>query len=301
MSETKSLTLAQQIAKSPVNWSMGLVKSFAEKNPGLMDTEIAQRSVMSAATKVIGYMAEQGLKWEQIDTAHLGRIFLRLAITGLDAESNDWYAYSRQNKQTGLHQFDPSPSYQGERKLRIKYSIGSFGKIKDISALAIRKGDKLKIKKDLFGKVTEVDYDPIPFNQAEIEGFLGITLFEDGTTTVQEFPPEKILEYKAANPRGTSPAWEKWPTEMSLAKVIKHTAKSFQYELPTATKKALTEMDVTDIETKAERFEASEAIDITPDDEHPTEEVKKAVVEEQPKEPEQEGEQLQVEMPDCLK
>ena len=165
--KTKALTASQIIGKSPVTWAIGLVDNFDKKYPGLMQSATAQRCAMSAVSKVIGFMTEQGLKWEDIDTAHLSRIFVRLAIFGLDAESGDWYAYSRRNSKTGLQQFDPNPSYNGERKLRINYSIGSFGKIKDIQALTIREGDVVKIKKDLFGKVTSVDYDPLPFNKGK--------------------------------------------------------------------------------------------------------------------------------------
>ena len=314
--KTKALTPSQIIGKSPVTWAIGLVDNFGKKYPGLMQSATAQRCAMSAVSKVIGFMQEQGLKWEEIDTAHLSRIFVRLAIFGLDAEAGHWYAYSRRNSKTGLQQFDPNPSYQGERMLRINYSIGSFGKIKDIQALTIREGDTVKIKKDLFGKVTTVDYDPLPFNKGKVVGYLGITLFEDGTTTVKEFTPEKILEYKAANPKGTSPAWEKWPIEMSMAKVIKHTAKDYLFDMPAEAKRALTEMDVTDIESNADRYEASEAIDITPDDESEAHEKQAEPIKPAPEpakaEPEkkaetpapkqvEDAEQMQIEMPDCLK
>jgi hypothetical protein len=261
--EEKQLTYGQLVAKSPVSWSMGLIKSFIDKNPGIMQTAQAQRCAMSAVSKVIGFLQEQGYTWDDVDINHLSRIFIRLAIYGLDAESGDWYAYSRKNSKTGLQQFDPNPSYSGERKLRIKYSIGSFGKIKDIQALTIREGDKLTIKKDLFGKVTEVEYNPIPFNKAKVIGYLGITLFEDGTTTVKEFSPEKIEEYHKANPN-KSPAWDKWYEEMATAKVIKHTSRDYLFALPDNAKDALTAMDIEDIDKNAEANEATEAIDITP-------------------------------------
>ena len=307
--KTKALTPSQIIGKSPVTWAIGLVDNFGKKYPGLMQSATAQRCAMSAVSKVIGFMQEQGLKWEDVDTAHLSRIFVRLAIFGLDAESNDWYAYSRKNSKTGLQQFDPNPSYQGERKLRIKYSIGSFGKIKDIQALTIREGDTVKIKKDLFGKVTSVDYDPVPFNKGKVLGYLGITLFEDGTTTVKEYTPEKIEEYHKANPN-KSPAWDKWPEEMAHAKVIKHTAKDYQFDLTPEAKKALTDMDVQDIESNADRYEATETIDITPADEEEAHDNKPAP-EPAKAEPEKKEEQkpapaktvddqIQIEMPECL-
>ena len=295
--QSKALTPAQAIGKQPVQWAIGLVDSFGKKYPGLLQTATAQRCAMSAVSKVVNFMTEQGFSWDQVDTSHLSRIFIRLAIFGLDAESGDWYAYSRRNAKTGLQQFDPNPSYQGERMLRIKYSVGSYGKIQDIQALTVREGDKLAIKKDLFGKVSSVDYDPIPFNKGKILGYLGIVLFEDGTTLVKEYSPEKIEEYHKANPN-KSPAWEKWYEEMAHAKVIKHTAKDFKYDLPEKIKAALDEVQVTDIDETAESQEASKAIDITPDEPEPLPE------QEQPKnEPAEEGEQeqLEIEIPDCLK
>lgn len=327
MSETvnkteKQLTYGQQVAKSPVSWSMGLIKTFIDKNPGIMQTAQAQRCAMSAVSKVIGFLQEQGYTWDDVDINHLSRIFIRLAIYGLDAESGDWYAYSRKNSKTGLQQFDPNPSYNGERKLRIKYSIGSFGKIKDIQALTVREGDKLTIKKDLFGKVTEVEYNPVPFSQTKIIGYLGITLFEDGTTTVKEFSPEKIEEYHKANPN-KSPAWEKWYEEMAHAKVIKHTSRDYLFALDDKTKDALMAMDVEDIEKNAEAQEATEAIDITPPEQEaiaepakPVQEPAKAV--EKPKQVEKPtaspqapvpptpapvtvADHVQIEMPDVLK
>ena len=296
--QSQALTPAQAIGRQPVQWAIGLVDNFGKKYPGLLQTATAQRCAMSAVSKVVNFMNEQGLKWDEVDTGHLSRVFIRLAIFGLDAESGDWYAYSRRNSKTGLQQFDPNPSYQGERKLRIKYSVGSYGKIQDIQALTIREGDKLAIKKDLFGKVSSVDYDPIPFNKGKILGYLGIVLFADGTTLVKEFTPEKIEEYHKANPN-KSPAWEKWPEEMASAKVIKHTAKDFQYDLPEKLKAALDEVQVSDIDETAESQEASQAIDITPDEPEPLPE------QEQPKKEQEhtegEPEQMQIDMPDCLK
>ena len=263
---TKELTLGQTIAKSPVSWSMGLIKNFIAKNPGIMQTAQAQRCAMSAVSKVIGYLQENGLTWDNVDINHLSRILIRLSILGLDAEADDWYAYARRNSKTGLQQFEPKPSYNGERKLRIKYSIGSFGKIQDIQAITIREGDVIKIKRDLFGKVSDVVYEPVPFSKAPIKGYIGITLFEDGTTTIKEFSPEKIEEYHKANPN-KSPAWEKWYEEMAHAKVVKHTAKDYSYSLPDAVKTALTEMDLEDANEPADKHEATEVIDITPEPE----------------------------------
>lgn len=292
MAENK-MGLAQIIAKSPVAWGLGLVKDFMTKNPGLMQNEQAQRCAMSAMSKVVGFMGEQGLKWEEIDINHLSRILIRLAITGLDADSGDWYAYSRKDTKTGLQKFDPNPSYNGERKLRVMYSIGSFGKIKDIVALTVREGDKLTIVRDLFGKVASVDYQPLPFNQGKIKGYLGITLFEDGTTVVKEYTPDKIEEYHKANPN-KSPAWDKWPEEMAHAKVVKHTAKDYQYNLPTQMKNALDDIDVADAKEEAEQNEATIAIDITP----PAEEQKQADVKPAEIQAEQ---QIALEYPDVLK
>jgi len=298
--QSKALTPAQAIGRQPVQWAIGLVDNFGKKYPGLLQTATAQRCAMSAVSKVVNFMTEQGLKWDEIDTSHLSRIFIRLAIFGLDAESGDWYAYSRRNSKTGLQQFDHNPSYQGERKLRIKYSMGSYGKIQDIQSLTIREGDKLAIKKDLFGKVSDVQYEPVPFNKGKILGYLGIVLFADGTTLVKEFTPEKIEEYHKANPN-KSPAWEKWPEEMASAKVIKHTAKDFQYDLPEKLKAALDEVQVADIDETAESQEASQAIDITPDEEPAP---APAPAKKQEPEPAQDGleqEQLAIDMPDCLK
>jgi hypothetical protein len=296
--KTKALTPAQAIGRQPVSWAISLVDSFGKKYPGLLQTATAQRCAMSAVSKVVNFMTEQGFGWDQIDTSHLSRIFIRLAIYGLDAESGDWYAYSRRNSKTGLQQFDPNPSYQGERLLRIKYSVGSYGKIQDIQALTIREGDKLAIKKDLFGKVSSVDYEPVPFNKGKILGYLGIVLFADGTTLVKEYTPDKIEEYHKANPN-KSPAWEKWPEEMAHAKVIKHTAKDFKYDLPENVKKALDEVQVSDIDETAESQEASQAIDITPDE--PEQIPEQATNKKQEQEPEQEAEQMEIEIPDCLK
>jgi len=312
--EQKQMTYGQQVAKSPVGWSMQLVKNFIDKNPGIMQTAQAQRCAMSAVSKVIGFMQEQGFSWDDIDINHLSRIFIRLAVLGLDAEGGDWYAYSRKNSKTGLQQFDPSPSYNGERKLRIKYAIGSFGKIRDIQALTVREGDVVKIKKDLFGKVTDVVYEPVPFSQAKIIGYLGITLFEDGTTTVKEYSPEKIEEYHKANPN-KSPAWDKWYEEMAHAKVIKHTSRDYVFNLPNNAKDALMEMDVEDIEKNAEANEATEAIDITPPEPEPVAEPPKVAeavpkAKEAPKPVETKPEpakpinpaaQVEITMPDVLK
>lgn len=327
MSETvntqeKQLTYGQQVSKSPVSWALQLIKNFNNKNPGIMMEAQAQRCAMSAVSKVIGFMQEQGLTWDDVDINHLGRIFVRLAIFGLDAEGGDWYAYSRKNSKTGLQQFDPNPSYNGERKLRIKYSIGSFGKIRDIQALTIREDTVLKIKKDLFGKVTDVVYEPVPFSQAKIVGYLGITLFEDGTTTVKEYSPEKIEDYHKANPN-KSPAWEKWYEEMAHAKVVKHTSRDYAFELPEKAKSALMAMDVEDIEKNAEANEATEAIDITPPEQEAIADPAKAAPEvakpvekakqvEKPTAPPQApvpptpapvtvADQVQIEMPDVLK
>lgn len=265
MAETKKqLTVSQAIAKAPIAWSLDLIKNFSEKNPGLLQTDTAQRCAMSAVGKVVDFMAENQYTWDLIDTSRLSRILLRLAVLGLDADAGDWYAYSRRNSKTGLQQFEPAPSYNGERKLRVKYSVGSFGKILDIQAITVRKGDKLTIKRDLLGRCKEVDYEPIPFNKEPVTGYLGITVFEDGTTTVKEFTPEKIEEYHKANPN-KSPAWDKWPEEMAHAKVIKHTARGYQYEVPSAVKKMIVEMDVDDIDENIDALENS--IDITPDGE----------------------------------
>ncbi len=178
--------------------------------------------------------------------------------------------------------------------------MGSYGKIQDIQALTIREGDKLAIKKDLFGKVSDVQYDPIPFNKGKILGYLGIVLFADGTTLVKEFTPEKIEEYHKANPN-KSPAWEKWYEEMASAKVIKHTAKDFQYDLPEKLKAALDEVQVADIDETAESQEASQAIDITPDEPEQLPEQEQPKKEPEPEPTHGEQEQLAIEIPDCLK
>lgn len=264
---TQKPTPAQIVGKAPVNWSMDLIKGFTKSNPGVMNSESAQRCAMSAISKVIGFMTEQRMAWEEVDISGLSRIILRLSMLELDADAGDWYAYSRKNKNTGLQQFDPNPSYNGERKLRIKYSIGSFGKIKDIQAVTIREGDVINIKRDLFGKCESIDYQPIPFNKGEVIGYLGITIFEDDTIVVKEFSVEKILEYKKANPNGGSPAWDKWPDEMAHAKVVKHTAKDYAYTIPSAVKTIITELDTKDIEEQADQLEATESIDITPGEE----------------------------------
>ena len=262
--QKKQLTVNQSIAKAPIAWSLELIKNFSEKNPGLMQSDVAQRCAMSAVSKVIDFMTEQRMSWDVIDTSRLSRILLRLAVLGLDADAGDWYAYSRLNSKTNLQQFEPAPSYNGERKLRIKYSIGSFGKIKDIQAITIRKGDKLVIKRDLMGRCKDVDYEPIPFNKEEIIGYLGVTYFEDGTTTIKEFTPEKIETYHKANPN-KSPAWDKWYEEMAHAKVIKHTSREYQYEVPSTMKRMIAEMDIEDIDENIDALENS--IDITPDGE----------------------------------
>ena len=279
---------AMQVSKSPVNWAMGLVSSFDKTYKGIMNTEQAQRCAMSAATKVMSFMNEQGYKWSDVDIPHLGRIVVRLAILGLDAESGDWYAYSRRNTKTGLQQFESAPSYQGERKLRIKYSIGALGKIQDIQAVTIREGDKYEAKKDLFGKVKEINFEPVPFNKGAIIGYLGIVLFENGDIIVKEYTPEKIDEYKKANTSSKTPAWDKWPEEMAHAKVIKHTAKDFQFEIPTTMRTALAKLDEEDADEEADQLQATESIDITAEEVEDQEEEK--IVEEEEPEPEPEPE-----------
>ena len=82
--KSKALTPAQAIGRQPVQWAIGLVDNFGRKYPGLLQTATAQRCAMSAVSKVVNFMTEQGYKWDEIDTSHLSRVFIRLAIFGLD-------------------------------------------------------------------------------------------------------------------------------------------------------------------------------------------------------------------------
>lgn len=186
----------------------------------------AMRMVWFAFCKVEEAMAKSGITWPQVKQKKLKNSLAKVALFGLDAEQNEVYAIPyRDGKAKGkdLWRIDLAPSYLGEKKLRMLYSVVP---LKKIDAGVVREGDLFEFKRSSDGD--SFIHKPLPFNDGEIKGYYGYIVTKDGETTLKEFPLSKIEEYKEASIKKMGklgPAWTAWPVEMALAKVIKHISK----------------------------------------------------------------------------
>lgn len=147
---------------------------------------------------------------------------LKGAFLGLDFMMGDCYLIKYGNDA----QFQTS--YKGACKFVKKYSIRP---IKDIYAKVVRKGDTF-VEKIIDGKPS-VDFEPLPFNGADIIGAFAVCLFEDGGMIYEVMSTEDINAVrnnysKVSMSKAWKNSWDQMAIKTVLRRLTKHIETDFE-------------------------------------------------------------------------
>lgn len=188
---------------------------------------------------------------EKMHPVSIARTMLKGAFLGLDFFNRECYAIPYGN------QLNFQTDYKGEIKLAKKYSIRP---IKDVYAKLVRDGDKFEEK--VVDGQQFVNFEPVPFSNAEIVGAFAVVYYEDGTMiydTMSKAEIESIRDNfsKAKN----SPAWTKTPGEMYKKTVLRRLMKLVERDFDSAEQRK-TYDDSTDVE-----FDKEKPVEASPFDE----------------------------------
>lgn len=140
---------------------------------------------------------------------------LKGAFLGLDFMNKECYLIPYGNAAT--FQTD----YKGEVKFTKKYSVNP---IKDIYAKVVREGDKFT-EKIVNGEAT-IDFEPKPFNNADIIGAFAVCKFTDGTMIYETMSIVDIQSVRNNYSRASqSKAWKYSFDEMAKKTVLRRLCK----------------------------------------------------------------------------
>ena len=137
------------------------------------------------------------------------------ALCGLDFLNKECYLIQYGND----IQFQTD--YKGEVKFTKKYSVQP---IKDIYAKVVREGDVFT-EKIVNGQAT-IDFEPKPFNDADIVGAFAVCIFKDGTMIYESMSKTDIQNVRNNYSRASqSKAWKYSFDEMAKKTVLRRLCK----------------------------------------------------------------------------
>lgn len=156
------------------------------------------------------------------NTQNIADGLLQGAFLDLDYQSKEFYLIP--NKPQTLLNF--RVGYKGEIKLIKKYAIGK--PITNVYAKLIRKGDDFKC--GIKNGHSYLEFNPLPFSDAEIIGVFSVVQFEDDSF-IYETLSKKEVDYLRATFSSKNPVWHTSPGEMTKKCAINRIRKQISIDL----------------------------------------------------------------------
>ncbi len=238
MSEKKSLVLQKSYTQ---------LESFLKTKAAALPKDFNQTRFLQNCMTVL----QETKELEKMHPVSIARTMLKGAFLGLDFFNRECYAIPYGN------QLNFQTDYKGEIKLAKKYSIRQ---IKDVYAKLVREGDRFEEK--VVNGQQFVNFEPVPFSDAEIIGAFAVVYYEDGTMiydTMSKAEIEAIRDgfSKAKN----SPAWIKTPGEMYKKTILRRLLKLVEKDFDSAEQRKVYD-EAADVE-----FDKEKTIEASPFDE----------------------------------
>lgn len=148
--------------------------------------------------------------------------------------------------------------YKGACKFVKKYSIRP---LRDVYAKAVRKGDDIKYGVTPDG-MPYIEWNPVPFNGAEIVGVFAVAYFADGGILYEVMSTDEVNKIRRISKCGGSGPWKEHWEQMALKTVLKRLAKNIETDFDNVEQRAAWDSD----NDEYQRPESSEAIDPFADD-----------------------------------
>jgi recombination protein RecT len=140
---------------------------------------------------------------------------MKAALLGLDFVNKECYLIQYGND------INFQTDYKGEVKFTKKYSVQP---IKDIYAKVVRQGDVFTER--IVGGMATIDFEPKPFNDADIIGAFAVCVFKDGSMIYETMSTKDIQSVRNNYSKASqSKAWKNSFDEMAKKTVLRRLCK----------------------------------------------------------------------------
>lgn len=147
--------------------------------------------------------------------------------------------------------------YKGACKFVKKYSIRP---LRDVYAKAVRKGDDIKYGVSADGN-PYIEWNPVPFNGAEIIGVFAVAYFADGGILYEVMSKEEVERIRHISRCGGSGPWKDHWEQMALKTVLKRLAKNIETDFDNIDQKNAWDSDNDEYQKPVTSEEAADPFD----------------------------------------